>query len=141
MTPTEIADVQRSFALVAPIADQAGMLFYERLFTIDPTLRPMFAADLTEQSKKLMHVLAVAANGLGRPDTLVPIVEALGTRHLAYGVKDEHYETVGQALIWTLEQGLGDSFTPDVKSAWLSAYGLLSGVMKSAAHKETAVRS
>jgi hemoglobin-like flavoprotein len=138
MTPKEIADVQRSFALVAPMADQAGMMFYEHLFTMDPTLRPMFAADLTEQSKKLMHVLAVAANGLNRPDTLVPVVEALGVRHLAYGVKDEHYDTVGQALIWTLEKGLAEAFTPDVKSAWLSAYGLLAGIMKSAADSAAA---
>ncbi len=138
MTSAEIADVQRSFALVAPIADQAGMLFYDRLFALDPSLRPMFAEDLTEQSKKLMHVLAVAANGLDRPDTLVPIVESLGVRHVSYGVTDEHYDTVGQALIWTLEKGLAESFTPEVRSAWLSAYTLLAGIMKNAAHKAVA---
>jgi hemoglobin-like flavoprotein len=141
MTSAEIADVQRSFVLVAPIADQAGLLFYDRLFVLDPSLRPMFAEDLTEQSKKLMHVLAVATNGLNRPDTLVPIVESLGARHVAYGVKDEHYDTVGQALIWTLEKGLAESFTPEVRSAWLSAYTLLAGIMKNASHNAVAARA
>ena len=109
MTPTEVADVQKSFALVAPISDQAGMMFYERLFVLDPSLRPMFADDLTEQSEKLMHVLAVAANGLSKPDALVPVVQALGAKHVDYGVKDKDYDTVGQALIWTLEKGLAVS--------------------------------
>jgi hemoglobin-like flavoprotein len=141
MTPTEVADVQQSFAKVVPIADQAGMMFYDRLFVLDPSLRPMFAADLTEQSKKLLHVLAVATNGLTRPDTLVSIVQALGAKHVDYGVKDQHYDTVGQALIWTLEKGLADAFTPQVKSAWLSAYTLLSSIMKEAAAKRVAAEA
>jgi hemoglobin-like flavoprotein len=106
-----------------------------------PTLRKMFADDLTEQSKKLMQILGVATNGLDRPDTLVPVVEALGARHVSYGVRDEHYDTVGQASIWTLEKGLGNAFTPQVKSAWLSAYGLLAGVMKDAAQKTMAAKA
>jgi nitric oxide dioxygenase len=134
MTPTDIANVKRTFAMVAPIADRAGLMFYEKLFALDPTLRPMFADDITEQSKKLMHVLAVAANGIDRLDTLVPIVQALGVRHVDYKVKDEHYDTVGTALISTLQAGLADEFTPEVKSAWLNAM-LLSGIMKDAAHK------
>ena len=138
MTPTEVADVQKSFAMVAPIADQAGMMFYERLFVLDPSLRPMFAEDLTEQSKKLMHVLAVAANGLNHPEALVPVVQALGAKHVDYGVKAQHYDTVGQALIWTLEKGLAGAFTPQVKSAWLSAYTLLSSIMKDAASERIA---
>lgn len=141
MTPMEVADVQRTFAMVAPIADQAGMMFYGRLFELDPSLRPMFAEDLTEQSKKLMHVLAVAANGLNSPDVLVPIVQSLGVKHVSYGVKDQHYDTVGQALIWTLEQGLAGAFTPEVKTAWLSAYSLLSGIMKDAAKNAAPVAS
>ncbi|HEY0219268.1 MAG TPA: globin family protein [Afipia sp.] len=141
MTPTEVADVQQSFMKVTPVADQVGMMFYGRLFDLDPSLRPMFAEDLTEQSRKLLHVLAVAANGLTHPDTLVPVVQALGAKHVDYGVKDQHYDTVGQALIWTLETGLADAFTPQVKSAWLSAYTLLSGIMKDAAAKRVAAQA
>ena len=141
MTPSEVADVQLSFAKVVPIADQAGMMFYERLFVLDPSLRPMFATDLTEQSKKLLHVLAVATSGLTRPDTLVPIVQALGAKHVDYGVKDQHYDTVGQALIWTLEKGLAGAFTPQVKAAWLSAYTLLSTIMKEASAKRVAAEA
>ena len=141
MTPTDIANVKRTFAMVAPIADRAGLMFYEKLFALDPTLRPMFADDITEQSKKLMHVLAVAANGIDRLDTLVPIVQALGVRHVDYKVKDEHYDTVGTVLISTLQAGLGDEFTPEVKSAWLNAYVLLSGIMKDAAHKASTAQA
>jgi hemoglobin-like flavoprotein len=133
MTPTQIEAVKTSWAKVAPIADQAAILFYDKLFALDPSLRPLFKPDLTEQRKLLMTMLGAAVGGLGSLDTIVPAVQALGRRHKNYGVTDAHYGTVGQALLWTLEQGLGDEFTPEVRDAWTAAYGLLSGTMQTAA--------
>ena len=116
-----------------PIRDQAAALFYGRLFELDPSLRPLFKGDMAEQGRKLMNMLATAAMGLDRLDGIVGEVQALGRRHVAYGVQDAHYDTVGAALLWTLEQGLGDAFTPQVKAAWAEAYTLLAGTMKQAA--------
>jgi len=125
--------VQGSFATIAPIADDAAVLFYGRLFELDPTLKPLFRGDMAEQRKKLMQMLTAAVKGLDRLDQLVPVVEDLGRRHVAYGVADRHYDTVGEALLWTLEAGLGRAFTPEVKDAWATVYGLLATTMREAA--------
>jgi hemoglobin-like flavoprotein len=139
MTPAQIDDVKRSFALVVPIADQAGMLFYTHLFEIDPSLRSLFKGDIDTQSKKLMQMIAVAVNGLDQLDTIVPAVQALGARHAGYGVTEAHYDTVASALLWTLEQGLGEAFTPPVREAWTEAYLLLAGTMKAVARQPSLV--
>jgi len=133
LTNTQKVLVQESFAAVAPIADDAAVLFYRRLFELDPSLERMFKGDMTEQRRKLMQMLTAAVKGLDRLDQLVPVVEELGRRHAGYHVEDAHYDTVGAALLWTLEKGLGDAFTPDVKDAWVAVYGLLAGTMKNAA--------
>jgi nitric oxide dioxygenase len=135
MTPEKIALVQDSFTKVAPIADQAAVLFYDRLFEIAPEVKPMFHdADMAEQRRKLMATLGVVVTGLTRLETVLPAASALARRHVTYGVKDEHYPIVGAALLWTLEKGLGDAWTPDVAEAWTAAYGTLSGYMISEAH-------
>jgi nitric oxide dioxygenase len=121
--------VQTSFEKVAPIADVAADLFYTRLFEQDPSLRAMFPADMAEQKKKLMQMLTVAVRGLGRLNEIVPVVQALGRRHAGYHVKPEHYATVGAALLWTLEQGLGAGFTPEVRAAWTDVYTVLADTM------------
>jgi hemoglobin-like flavoprotein len=133
MTPEQIVLVQTSFAQVLPIADTAAVLFYQRLFELDPSLRPMFRGDMHEQGHKLMTMLKVAVNSLTRLDQLVPAVQNLGRRHAGYGVRDEHYDTVASALLWTLRLGLGTAFTPPVEEAWVSAYTLLANTMKAAA--------
>jgi hemoglobin-like flavoprotein len=133
LTNTQKVLVQESFAAVAPIADDAAVLFYRRLFELDPSLERMFKGDMTEQRRKLMQMLTAAVKGLDRLDQLVPVVEELGRRHAGYHVEDAHYDTVGAALLWTLEKGLGDAFAPDVKDAWVAVYGLLAGTMKNAA--------
>ena len=138
MTPEHIALVQRTFADVLPMADVAAALFYERLFTLDPTLRSLFHIDMHEQGRKLMAVLQLAVAGLSRLEELVPIVQALGRRHHGYGVRDAHYATVGAALLWTLQEGLGERFTPEVQAAWTSAYTLLADTMRAAAEEEAA---
>ena len=130
MTPQQIDLVQQSFGRVQPIADAAAELFYNRLFTLDPSLRALFKGDMKQQGRMLMSVLGIAVNGLRNLDTLAPVVRKLGARHVGYGVKNEHYQTVGAALLWTLEQGLGDAFTPDVRDAWATAYELLATVMQ-----------
>jgi len=129
MTPQQIDLVQQTFADVKPIATTAAELFYSRLFTLEPSLRPMFKSDIRQQGQMLMSMIGAAVNGLKNLDALVPVVRSLGARHASYGVRDEHYAIVGGALLWTLEQGLGDKFTPDVRNAWAAAYGLLADVM------------
>ena len=138
MTPEQTALVQESWAAVAPIADTAADLFYGRLFELDPNLKSLFPEDLSEQKKKLMQTLAVCVNGLTDLGEIVPAVQALGKRHADYKVEEQHYETVGAALLWTLEQGLGEKFTPDIRDAWVEVYTILSTTMKEAA-SETAV--
>ena len=123
-----------SWAMVAPISEQAAALFYGRLFELDPSLRALFKSDLKDQGKKLMHMLAMVVHGLANLESLLPAVKNLGARHVDYGVEDSHYNTVGAALLWTLEQGLGKGFTPEVKDAWATAYGALAATMKNAAH-------
>jgi len=133
MTPEQKQLVQDSFAKVAPIAPQAAELFYGRLFELDPALKPLFKGDMSEQGKKLMSTLGVAVGSLDNLDALIPVLQNLGRGHVAYGVQDAHYDTVGTALLWTLEQGLGDGFTPDVKAAWSEVYTIVATVMKEAA--------
>jgi hemoglobin-like flavoprotein len=133
MNPRQKELVQSSFAKVAPIADQAADLFYGRLFEIDPALRPMFPSEMKEQKTKLMQMLTAAVKGLDNLETLVPIVRQLGARHIGYGVKDEHYGTVAAALLWTLERGLGEAFTPETKEAWVVVYGILAATMQEGA--------
>ncbi len=134
MTPSEIELVQTSFAQVVPIKAQAAELFYARLFETDPSAVPLFAkSDMALQGNKLMAALAMVVAGLSRPETIVPRAQDLARRHVAYGVTEAQYGTVGAALLWTLEKGLGPAFTPQVGAAWAAAYGLLSGVMIDAA--------
>ena len=133
MNSEQISLVQSSFNQVRPIAATAAELFYQRLFFLDPSLRPMFKGDMAHQGRMLMSMLGSAVNGLTQLDALVPVVRQLGARHAGYGVRDEHYATVGAALLWTLEQGLGDDFTPDVRKAWIRAYAVLSGTMQAGA--------
>jgi hemoglobin-like flavoprotein len=139
MTPEDKKLVQDSFAKVAPIAEQAAALFYQNLFAKDPSLKPLFKGDMAEQGKKLMKMIATAVNGLDQLDAIVPAVQDLGRRHVAYGVKPQHYDTVGAALIQTLAQGLGAAFTPEVKDAWTTVYGVLADTMKAAAYGDQPV--
>ena len=134
MEQATIDAVQGTFAKVEPIAPQAAELFYGRLFELDPSLKPMFKGSMEEQGAKLMRMIGIAVRGLNDLGSIVPAVQNLGVRHIGYGVKDEHYDTVGAALLWTLEQGLGDAFTPDVKQAWTDVYTVLATTMKDAAH-------
>lgn len=133
MTPTQISLVQSSFSKVAPIASQAAALFYGKLFELNPDVRPLFKEDLADQGDKLMKMIGVAVSGLNNLDALVPAVQQLGARHVDYGVKNEHYDDVGSALLWTLGEGLGDDFTDEVKEAWTITYTTLATVMKDAA--------
>lgn len=133
MDQADIKTVQESFASLVPIADEVGPLFYAELFAAHPELRPMFAADIAPQAKKLVQMLAVVVNSLHRLDSILPAVQDLARRHRDYGVVDAHYAMVGSALLATLERGLGEAFTDEVRRAWTSAYTALSRVMIAAA--------
>ena len=136
LTQQQIEDVKGTWATVETISDTAAELFYGRLFELDPELRPLFKGNMEEQGKKLMQAIGVAVAHLEKLGEVVPAVEALGRRHVGYGVKDSHYDTVAQALLWTLEKGLGDAYTPEVAEAWTLTYGALAGVMKTAASED-----
>jgi hemoglobin-like flavoprotein len=139
MNPMQIRLVQESFEQVKPIAGIAATLFYDRLFELDPMLRHMFKADLSEQKSKLISTLAFAVAGLSQPERILPAVRQLGRRHAGYGVQPEQYQTVGDALLWTLAQGLDKSFTPAVADAWAAAFTLLATTMQEAAQEEARV--
>ena len=129
MTPQQVALVRESFAKVVPIKEEAAALFYERLFAIDPSTRPLFRGDMKSQGAKLMAAIAAVVKSLDRIETMLDDLRALARRHDRYGVQEAHYASVGAALLWTLEQGLGFDFTPEVQEAWATAYGLLSSAM------------
>ena len=129
MTPDQVKAIQDSFKLVAPISDQAAAMFYGRLFEIAPAVKPLFRGDMTEQGRKLMATLGVVVNSLGNLEAVLPAASALAKRHVDYGVKAEDYTPVGAALLWTLQQGLGEHWTPQLAEAWGAAYTLLSGYM------------
>ncbi len=133
MTPQQIDLVQASWKQVVPVAETAAQMFYGRLFFLDPSLRALFLGDMREQGRKVMAMLSYTVNGLMRLEVLLPAIRALGRRHATYGVCPEHYYTVGAALLWTLEQGLGAAFTPAVREAWVAAYGVLANTMRDAA--------
>jgi hemoglobin-like flavoprotein len=133
VTPRQETLIRESWARVAPIADTAATIFYDRLFELDPSLRSMFSrTDMASQRRNLMQTLGVVVASVDRLDKIVPAVEALGRRHAGYGVQAAHFETVGQALLDTLGIGLGEGFTTEVRDAWATAYGILAGAMQSA---------
>jgi hemoglobin-like flavoprotein len=134
MTPQQVTLIQRSWAEVLPISETAAGLFYQRLFVLDPSVRPMFKGDMREQGQKLMKMLGLIVNSLTLLDELVPVAQDMARRHAGYGVQAAHYDTVGEALLWTLKQGLGSKFTDEMNVAWATAYGVLSQVMKDAAY-------
>jgi hemoglobin-like flavoprotein len=136
MTPEDQTLVRESFDKLVPIAPQAAALFYDRLFMLDPSLKPLFKGDMAEQGRRLMKMIGTAVANLDELETIVPAVEDLGRRHATYGVQPAHYDTVATALLWTLGQGLGSAFTPPVEAAWTEAYTILATVMK-----DTAARS
>ena len=138
MTEDDKQLVRDSWAKVVPISETAAELFYNRLFELDPSLRPLFRSDMTEQGRKLMGMITVAVNGLDRLDEIIPAVRALGKRHSGFGVTNDQYDTVAAALLWTLERGLGDAFTDDTRNAWIKTYTLLSTTMKEAAAQPAA---
>ncbi|MEM0989113.1 MAG: globin family protein [Pseudomonadota bacterium] len=136
MKPDQIDVVQASFRKVVPIADATAAMFYGRLFEIAPEVKPLFKGDMAEQGQKLMATLGVVVNGLRDLEKILPAAQDLAGRHVVYGVTPGMYKPVGEALIWTLEQGLGDAFTPEVKNAWIDAYTLISEAMVSSAYAE-----
>ena len=134
MNSTQVKLVQESFSKVVPISEAAAVIFYDRLFEVAPSVKAMFPFDMTQQRKKLMMMLAAVVNGLGNLGSILPAASALAKRHVNYGAQPEHYPVVGGALLWTLEKGLGEAWTPDVADAWTTAYGTLSGYMISEAY-------
>ena len=128
--------VQESFLLVEPIADKAAEIFYSKLFEFDPSLKQLFSGNMQDQGKKLMATLKIAVKSLDNIDGLIPVIQNLAKKHIAYGVKVEDYTPVGNALLYTLKTGLGDAFTPELRQAWIEVYMTLANVMRAAAYPE-----
>jgi nitric oxide dioxygenase len=129
MTLDQIDLIQASFEKVAPHAETAASMFYGRLFEIAPIVKPLFKGDMKEQGRKLMATLGVVVGSLNNLDAIVPVAKSLALKHVSYGVKADHYQPVGEALIWTLQEALGEGFNDDTRGAWLAAYTILSRVM------------
>lgn len=141
MTPEQTQIIRDNWRQVTPIADTAAKLFYERLFEIDPAVKPLFAnTDMTAQRGRLLDAIALVIAGLERVETLRPTLSDLGRRHVSYGVEDHHYDSVGAALLWTLKEGLGDNWTPEAEAAWTEAFGVIAGAMRKGAEAETTPR-
>ncbi|TSA80607.1 hemin receptor [Deinococcus detaillensis] len=137
MNAHQVQLVQHSFTQVQPIAEIASDLFYARLFELDPSLKPLFRGNMNEQGHKLIMMLGVAVANLNKPEVVVPALQRLGERHAGYGVTEAHYATVGEALLWTLEQGLGEAFTAQVRLAWEAVYLVVADTMQQAARRVT----
>ena len=138
LTPEQKRLVRSSWALVRPIQEEAARLFYGRLFETDPSTRHLFAhSDMAKQGRMLMQTINIAVSSLDRLEQILPAIEDLGRRHAGYGVTEAHYASVGGALLWTLGQGLGEAFTPEVEQAWAETYRTLASVMQAAAAEET----
>jgi len=135
VTPRQVELVQESFTKVMPIAPAAAQMFYEKLFEIDPSLKLLFKGDMKEQGRMLMMMIAGAVRGLSNPPALIPVLKDLGARHVGYGVRDHHYDTVGNALIWRLQAGQHQDFTDEMGEDWVEAYKLLAGVMQQGARE------
>ena len=132
MTPEQVDLVQRTWRAVLPVGDTAAELFYGKLFSLEPALQSLFKDDLREQGRNLTAMISVAVGALSRPERITLAVRQLGRRHAAYGVEPRHYRLVEVALLWMLEQVLGEAFTPPVRDAWRAVYGLLAGTMQDA---------
>ncbi|MCZ7556266.1 MAG: globin domain-containing protein [Bacteroidia bacterium] len=129
MRQSHIHIVQSSFARILPMSERVAKMFYNNLFTLDPSLRPLFSGDLNEQGRKLMSALTLVVKGLNDRHQILPALHSLGQRHVRYGVTPEQYATVGLALLLTLEQGFGDEFTPELREAWTAAYEMIASAM------------
>jgi hemoglobin-like flavoprotein len=134
MTDDQVSLVKNSFVRLEPLAEEVAVLFYARLFKLDPSLRPLFKADIREQGFKLMQMLRLVVDSLDDVERLIPELHALGARHAAYKVEDGHYQTVGSALLWTFEKALKPDYPPETEEAWNNAYDLLARIMKEGSH-------
>jgi nitric oxide dioxygenase len=136
MTPKQIELVENSWDFILMNTTEAGIIFYDKLFEIDPSLRTLFKGDIKSQSQKLISLITFAVHKLNSLDEILSDVKALGMRHNKYHVKEEHYTTVAEALLWTLEKGLGSQWNNELKEAWVTLYMVLSKTMIEAAKEE-----
>lgn len=130
LTQRQIQLIQNSFRQVEPIAEKAAGIFYDALFAIDPSLKPLFRNDIKVQGRKLMSMLKAAVDGLDDLETLVPVLQQLAQRHNSYGTRKSHFTPVGNALLYTLKIGLGEGFTEEVRQAWITVIHIVADTMK-----------
>ena len=136
LTARQIELVQNTWGFVLTNTKEAREIFYDRLFTIDPSLRSLFKTDVQSQSALLIGMISFAVKKLNNIGEIVADVKALGVRHKNYNVKAEHYGTVAEALLWTLEKGLGEQWNEETKTAWVEVYTLLATTMQAGANEQ-----
>jgi hemoglobin-like flavoprotein len=137
MKPETERLVRESWARFEPVAEQSARYFYDKLFELDPEAERLFArTDMEAQGRKVMQMFAEIVRILDRPEALITEVADLGRRHVHYGARDHQYDSVGTAMLWTLDRGLGPAFTPEVRNAWTEAYLLVSTIARRAAAQE-----
>ena len=129
MTEKQIQLVQQSWLQVKPVARQAGMIFYEKLFIVAPAVKHMFTQDMQQQADKLVTMLSYVVTRLHRLDDIIAEVEELGKRHQQYGAAPAHYDVVGSCLVATLKDGLADKWTDELQQAWIAAFSILKTAM------------
>jgi hemoglobin-like flavoprotein len=125
ISPQQRTIINTTFKQISARADETANLFYQHLFELNPALKPLFSTDLTEQRRKFMQTFSMAVAALEIPDRLIPPLQALGYRHVRYGVKQEHYAIAGEALLWSISQILDTDFTPETREAWAAVYRML----------------
>ncbi|HEX7949121.1 MAG TPA: globin family protein [Candidatus Limnocylindrales bacterium] len=138
MTPEQRRLVQSSWVQVLPKSETAAALFYSRLFELEPAAARLFRRDMREQGVLFMQMISVIVRGLDDLATLTPAVEALGRRHVGYGVESADHDAVGAAFLWALQRTLGEGFSPSVQVAWASTYKVVASIMRQAAAGGTA---
>lgn len=126
--------MQASWEKVKPLGQAAGELFYSKLFEAAPGIRHMFSENIGPQAGKLVYMLSYVVASLHRLDTLEGDIRKLAARHAGYGAEPAHYAVVGQCLIATLKEGLGNGWNDELEQAWTTAYTILSEAMINAQH-------
>lgn len=129
MTPDDIALVRASWTRLQPETEQIGVALYERLFADHPDVRHLFKGEMDEQAQKLTRMIERAINALDDLPSLDRVIKMMGARHSGYGVEDEDYPKLRDALLVALDDQLGKEFTPETRDAWIKVYGELSELM------------
>lgn len=132
MTDRQVQLVKQSWQLIKPVSRQAGLIFYEKLFTAAPGIRHLFKHDMSSQADKLTVMLDYTVQHLDKPEDMIAAIQQPGARHNQYGALPEHYDLVGNCIISTLKSALTDKWNEELQKAWVAAFTILKNAMVAA---------